>query len=480
MRAVELRVCATVVLAIGSLVAASSWQLYQLNPQVPVSLWKSGLLIGGAVACVGLGFYAMRREWLLDRRQLMAQVQACVLADSTERFPPPQDPVARPLVIELRRHIDELRARIAELQVQKKTLEIQLRLADAEQRQTQTMINGISDAVMVTNEFDELILANPAAADLFGFDLSVALRKPATELLPIPKLAHDITDMRQNHSRLNRRAVECEVIHEGQPRTLNVTLSSVTDNTDHFCGVVTVLHDATREREIAKMKNDFVSHVSHELRTPLSSIKAYAELLVDGEAADEKTRQEFYHVIQSEADRLSRLIDNILNISRIESGMIKVTKKPLDITAILKEVLEVARPNARDKQINLVDQVSPGFFQVDADRDMIYQAVLNLISNAVKYTPAGGTVRVATQVDEDNRHVTVLVSDTGVGIPPEAMRHLFEKFYRVEAHKGMAKGSGLGLNLTRQMIEIVHKGKMIVQSEVGKGSTFGFTLPILP
>ena len=250
------------------------------------------------------------------------------------------------------------------------------------------------------------------------------------------------------------------------------------DSTDQLSGVVTMLHDRTRDNEISKMKTDFVSHVSHELRTPLSSIKAYAELLVDGEATDDKTRNEFYHIIQAEADRWSRLIDNILNISRIESGMTKINKKPVALNAILKQVLEVAMPSAREKRITLVDQVNQVFFSVEADRDMIYQAALNLVSNAIKYTPAGGTVKIALVADEATNELTVSVSDTGVGIPPEAMKHLFEKFFRVEQHKAMAKGSGLGLNLTRQIIEGIHKGRMIVSSELGKGSTFGFALSI--
>ena len=263
------------------------------------------------------------------------------------------------------------------------------------------------------------------------------------------------------------------------PRSFTATLAPVTDPHGLFGGVVTVLHETTRERQIARMKNDFVSHVSHELRTPLSSITAYAELLVDGEAADEKTRQEFYQVIQNEANRLSRLIDNILNISRIESGMVRVSKIPVSLSSILKQVMEVARPSAKDKNINLLDQVSPGFFQINADRDMIYQAALNLVSNAIKYTPAGGTVRMEMQTATDGQHVTVFIHDTGVGIPPEALEHLFEKFYRVEAHKTMAKGSGLGLHLTRQIIESVHEGSLRVESKPGQGSTFSFTLPIL-
>ncbi len=284
--------------------------------------------------------------------------------------------------------------------------------------------------------------------------------------------------MRQNHTRTNRRNAEYVFTVDGIPRTFSVTLSCVTDNADQFSGVVTMLHDRTREDEISKMKTEFVSHVSHELRTPLSSIKAYAELLVDGEATDEKTRSEFYHIIQAEADRLSRLIDNILNISRIESGMTRVTKKTISLNGVLKQVMEVAMPSAREKQITLIDQLTPVYFSVDADRDMIYQAALNLISNAIKYTPVGGTVRIQLAADETTNELTVLVSDSGVGVPEDAMKHLFEKFFRVEQHKNMAKGSGLGLNLTRQIIEGLHRGRMIVKSEFGKGSTFGFALPI--
>ena len=286
MKAVELRVFTTVALAIGALTTAVSWLLYHLQPQNPWGFWQSSLIVAGALISLVLGYYALEQQQVLRRRQLLTQFQSCVLAESTETLPVPQDPFAAPLVAEVRQHIHELRTRTTDLQVQKKTLEIQLRLADAEQRQTQTMINGISDAVLVTNDFDELIMANPAAAALFGLELPAALRKPATELIPVAKLVHDIYEMRQNHSRINRRTVEYQIDYEGLPRTFNITLAGVTDNTDHFCGVVTVLHDATREREISKMKTDFVSHVSHELRTPLSSIKAYAELLVDGEAAD--------------------------------------------------------------------------------------------------------------------------------------------------------------------------------------------------
>ena len=144
----------------------------------------------------------------------------------------------------------------------------------------------------------------------------------------------------------------------------------------------------TQEKEVAEMKNDFVSNVSHELRTPLASIKAYIEMLIDGEAEDERTKREFYDVIQNEANRLGRLIDNILNISRIESGLVKVNKQPQSLRSIMKEALEVDRP-AGDAEADhaRASSSTPVFYQTLADRDMLYQAVLNLLSNAVKYTP---------------------------------------------------------------------------------------------
>jgi two-component system phosphate regulon sensor histidine kinase PhoR len=243
-------------------------------------------------------------------------------------------------------------------------------------------------------------------------------------------------------------------------------------------GVVAVLHDMTKEKEVAEMKNDFVSSVSHELRTPLASIKAYIEMLIDGEADDEKTTGEFYEVIQNEANRLSRLIDNILNISRIESGLVKVNKQPQSLMVIIKEALEVISPQAGQKNIALKEHLTPVFYQTLADKDMLYQAVLNLLSNAVKYTPEGGTISVETTVDEGKRIVITRISDTGVGIPPKDLPFVFDKFYRAEANNRMAKGTGLGLSLVKQIIEGVHKGRIFVESQQGKGSCFGFELKL--
>ena len=262
-------------------------------------------------------------------------------------------------------------------------------------------------------------------------------------------------------------------------RTYKLTLSSVSDDrTSQPTGVVAVLHDMTREKEVAEMKNDFVSSVSHELRTPLASIKAYVEMLIDGEADNEKTKTEFYEVIQNEANRLSRLIDDILNISRIESGIVKVNKQPQSLTVVIKEAIEIITPQARQKRITVKEQLTPVFFQTLADKDMLYQAVLNLLSNAVKYTPEAGSIEVQTIVDEEKKTVMTRITDTGVGIPAKDLPFVFDKFYRAEANNRMAKGTGLGLSLVKQIVETVHGGRMFMESHVGKGSCFGFELKL--
>jgi two-component system phosphate regulon sensor histidine kinase PhoR len=287
-----------------------------------------------------------------------------------------------------------------------------------------------------------------------------------------------IREMRQSNSASGRRIIEHTVKTGLGDRAFKVTLSCVADRSDHPAGVVAVLHDMTKEKEVAEMKNDFVSNVSHELRTPLASIKAYVEMLIDGEADDEKTKTEFYEVIQNEANRLSRLIDNILNISRIESGLVKINKQPQSLAVIMKEAIEVIAPQVKSKQINLIEQLTPIFYQTIADRDMLYQAVLNLLSNAVKYTPEGGSITVQTEVDEAKKRVSTRISDTGVGIPPKDLPFVFDKFFRVEANSRMAKGTGLGLSLVKHIIETVHHGRILVESTQGKGSTFGFELAL--
>jgi two-component system phosphate regulon sensor histidine kinase PhoR len=383
-----------------------------------------------------------------------------------------------PVVDGLNELLDSAETMVARARLAVKELEIQLKVATAERQHAEAIIYSISDAVLVTDPFDELVLANESAARTFDFELTSADRSPVESVLKDQKMIGLIKEMRQSNSRTGERifkvTLSCvaetanePVLRDGKP---------LPDRGEHGTGVVAVLHDMTREKEVAEMKNDFVSNVSHELRTPLASIKAYVEMLIDGEADDDRTRREFYDVIQNESNRLSRLIDNILNISRIESGLVKISKVPQSMSVILKDAIDVISPQARSKSITLIEKLTPLFYQTIADKDMLYQAVLNLLSNAIKYTPENGTITVENIVDEAKKTVITRISDTGVGIPPKDLPFVFDKFYRAEANNHMAKGTGLGLSLVKHIVETVHKGRMFVESSVGNGSCFGFEL----
>jgi len=369
-------------------------------------------------------------------------------------------------------------ARITEYEKQINDYQIRIQLSHRREKNTEAIIYSIRDAVIVVDEYDRLLMANEAAGRLFKFDYKNSHHRPLTELIGADygEFAGFLSHSRKSKSQATKR--EIEFIEDGDRKTFDCIVSCVYDQGQQVCGIVAVLHDVTREKQIQQMKNDFVSHVSHELKTPLASITAYSEMLVDGEANDEQTRKEFYSVIQNQAKRLSRLIEDILNTSRIESGLIKVNKETVSLTMLIKEQLKMIKGCAEEKNINIIGQKPIVFDQVYVDRDMMSQVIINLLSNAVKYTPSGGTVRIATEVDEVASLVRVIVTDTGVGIPEDEIEHVFDKFYRVGANKKQARGTGLGLNLVKQMVETVHSGRVFVTSKVGEGSTFGFELPL--
>ncbi|MBN1796553.1 MAG: PAS domain-containing protein [Sedimentisphaerales bacterium] len=358
-----------------------------------------------------------------------------------------------------------------------KDLKLQLQILKRQKRNTEAIIYSISDAVIVTDASDKLVMANEPAGNLLGFKVEQSVLKPIDGLIQNEELINLIKTSRGSKVRHVRHELQ---FNTGEDQlTYDGIISSIYDDDGQVCGTVSVLHNITREKEISQMKNDFVSHVSHELKTPLASITAYSEMLVDGEANDEKTRREFYSVIQNQAQRLNRLIEDILNISRIESGLIKVNKEAVSTALIIRDAVQMIKSYAAEKNIEVEDRTSVVFDQVNADKDMISQVVINLLSNAVKYTPENGKITVNSEVDESKCVVRVAVTDTGVGIPPEELPNVFEKFYRVKANTKFAKGTGLGLNLVKQIVENIHGGQVFVTSEVGKGSCFSLELPLL-
>ena len=344
-------------------------------------------------------------------------------------------------------------------------------------RNTEAIIFSISEAVLVIDSFGELVLANTAAETLFGFDARQWRHRPIDRILTDGSLVRLLKDARTTGEHSVRRQVEYGLIKDGRTQTFNITLSTLLDIRRQSRGVVAVFHDVTREREMAQIKSDFVSAVSHELRTPLSSIKAYVEMLVDGEAHDEETRGQFYHIIETETERLQRLINNILNISKIESGVVEVRRQQMQANEVVRSVVTMMAPQAAGKSIRLEADTDEYLPTIMADPDMMHQAVLNVVSNAVKYTPEGGHVRVLTAADEDGRHIAITVRDNGMGIKSNDLPRIFDKFYRSPDGAAVAKGTGLGLNLVKHIVETVHQGEIAIASEPGAGTTIILRFP---
>jgi two-component system phosphate regulon sensor histidine kinase PhoR len=369
-----------------------------------------------------------------------------------------------------RKHLEETQKQLSDLQ-------IQIRLSHRQKQNIQAIIYSIHDAVIVVDDFGKLLLANSPAAELFGFDVADSDRKPVTELISNSEFLQLLDQSRESKAQHIKRHIEFATAESDA--TFDCVTSCIYDDEQNLCGVVAVLHDITREEQAARAKNDFVNHVSHELKTPLASITAYTEMLVDGEAEDEKSKKEFLDVIQEQAQRLNRMIENLLNISRIESGLMKVNKEPVSLTVLSHKVIRMLKSYAAERNIELVEQSSIVCNQVYADCDMITQVLINLLSNAIKYTPDGGSVRLQTEVDEDKGTAIVTVTDTGVGIPQDQISRVFDKFYRVSERSNSAKGTGLGLNLVKQIVEKVHNGRVFATSQPDAGSTFGFELPLI-
>jgi two-component system phosphate regulon sensor histidine kinase PhoR len=357
-------------------------------------------------------------------------------------------------------------------------LDTRLKLANAERHHAESIIDTLSDAVLVTDLLGDLVVANEAATKTFALDLTGPDRAQADQVLRDPRLMELINEVRRSDVPGIARVTEQRLRTPHGDRMFKITLSAMSGSTNERSGVLAVLHDTTPEKDIAEIKNEFVSGVSHELRTPLASIKAYVEMLIDGEAQDDKTKREFYEVIQNEANRLGRLIDNILNVSRIESGLVRVEQKPQVLRGVIREAIDVIQPQARSKKITIDERLTDISHEAMLDRDLIYQAVLNLLSNAIRYTHEGGMVRVETIVDSERNRITARFIDNGAGIPEADLPLIFNKFHKVEANSVLGQGTGLGLSLVKHVIENAHRGRVSVLSEVGKGSCFEFELDL--
>lgn len=368
--------------------------------------------------------------------------------------------------------------RVQELEHSRASLEVRCRRATQQAEQIRSILSGLADPILVIDDYDELVLANHSAERLFQIDSEKVETRALRQLVRCQKLVQLLSSTRQRKASAHRTD-EIEIADaDGHARWYQATalkLAAAGQEKAVAEGAVAVLRDIGDQKALQKRNAEFVSSVSHEMKTPLAGIKAYVELLADGDAEDEETREQFLGVINGQADRLQRLVDNLLNLARIEAGVVSVSKQHRSLNEVLEEAWRVVQPTAEAKNLQLLSELSPLYLGVLADRDLLLQAAINLLSNAIKYTRSGGKVTLRSRLADDQARFEV--QDTGVGLSEEDCRRVFEKFYRVKKDKEMASGTGLGLPLAKHIVEDVHGGKLAVESVLDQGSTFIVTLP---
>lgn len=389
----------------------------------------------------------------------------------------------RELCDRVQRRLGEFAERAESLEMARAAIEVRSRRTAVEKDQLHEILAGLADPVVAVDQFGEIVLANPSAEKLLAVKSTDRDHPALAQLERCEQLVNLLGETRRRRCATQRSSEVALNDEEGKQHWYRVTCRTLSYQAEQAAagdrgsqhGAVAVLTDITGQKVIQKRNAEFVSAVSHEMKAPLSSIRAYVELLADGEAEDDETREEFLNVINSQADRLQRLIDNLLNLARIEAGVVAVNKSALSLNELLQEALGVMQPAAEKKTIALAGEFSPLYLGVLADRDMMLQAAINLISNAVKYTRPEGNVVLRSRLSD--QEVVFEVQDTGVGLSEEDCRRVFEKFYRVKKDRDMAPGTGLGLALVKHIVEDVHGGRIEVASQLGEGSTFRVVLP---
>jgi len=344
-------------------------------------------------------------------------------------------------------------------------------------------LSSMGDAVIAVDAENRITLLNKAAEQLTGWRFEEVHHKPVDEIIrvineqtkkPVDTPIDRVLESREIESGTGNDAL---IARTGRECPIAATAAPIRRNDGTMTGIVMVLRDVSQQREIDRMKSDFISSVSHELRTPLTSIKAYAETMFDDPNMAQPTRQEFLQIINEESDRLTNLINGILDISKIEAGTIEIIRKPINVASVAKHAAESLEHVADKKKIRLQTDISDNLPELLSDENKIYSMITNLINNAIKFTPENGTVSVSAQLV--NNELVLKVSDTGMGIPKDDLNKIFGRFYRVHRPGKQIPGTGLGLAIVKEIV-MRHDGRIDVESELEKGSTFTVYLPAAP
>jgi len=380
----------------------------------------------------------------------------------------------------------------------RREMEVRNRVMLYEKKRTEAIVDSLSDGVVVTDAYGKISFVNREAENLLAIDRNGAIDRRPHEVIQdknIVEFMRPFLDAGGSQKAGSgqggsapgkkhvKRAGDLDVERKNGTRHFRITQFPVLDSAGKPNGAITTIRDVTQSKLEERARKEFVSSVTHELRAPLTAIKSYVEMLMDDEAKDRDLQREFFNTINEEADRLARLIDDMLNMSKIEVGNLVLNKSIVRTRKLIEDAVNGVRSAARNKSIDLEASIADDLPDVEADKDMVRVVVTNLLGNGVKYTQEGGKVFLHAEVrrdpasPKDRGTIAVTVEDNGPGIPEDELDKIFEKFYRGKATAGQkVVGNGLGLALARE-IATLHGGDIKVASTVGEGSKFTFLLP---
>lgn len=339
---------------------------------------------------------------------------------------------------------------------------------EEEKEKLESVLANMSDGVIATDSLGQVIVKNEWAEKLL--ERPVEIGDTIDNILPSNTLIElPLTKERQTYLELKPDDPETDTI-------LNVTFTPIRLKEENTYGMVIVLEDVTEQKRLDQQRKDFVANVSHELRTPLTTIKSYLEALDDGAMEEPELAKRFLNVTRQEADRMTRLIQDLLQLSRLDSRKVTFHKQQISLEPLLREVTDHFSFQCKERYISLTLYIHSILPQIFADRDKLHQVLDNLVSNAVKYTPDGGSIAIVAQTNMEGM-IEVGIADTGIGIPRKDLSRIFERFYRVDkARSRSLGGTGLGLAIAQEIVHH-HKGKIEIDSIYKKGTLVSFTLP---
>jgi two-component system, OmpR family, phosphate regulon sensor histidine kinase PhoR len=332
-----------------------------------------------------------------------------------------------------------------------------------------TILSSMSDGLIAIDPQQRVTLVNQAAEELIGTAIHNTHGKALYESISIPSLLAAVHEVMLTGQ---QKTIQIGPVHS---RYLEVTLCRL-PATDRAGGMVIVIHDITESHRYEDLRKEFVANVSHELRTPLTMIKGFVETLRDGAIDDRDRALDYLATVERHSDQLANLVNDLLDLSRLDSGADISPTGSMHVDAILRRVEEMMTPSAAKKGQRLTFDISPDLPTILGNADYLQRAVANLVDNAIKYTRDGGQISV--NASQGNGQIAIEIRDTGIGIPPDDLSRIFERFYRVDRSRSREMGgTGLGLSIVKHIVQN-HGGSVDVASKLGAGSTFTIRVPI--